>query len=257
MRLNVSAIKTFLACPIKWHYSYVANRGQEVTRALSFGTEYHENLEHNRLIHRGQNEAERFQLTVGLRKYRQWLREWDLEFIGTEVPLEATLPPSPESSARSAEPVVLFGCLDAIVNYNGAFYHLQHKTCSQSTSVAHFTAKQHRSLHEHVYGWLARQAGYEPWGGSIIACLRKTTKRAYSKGSPLFFASIIRPNPRDEHWMDTIRNVAHRMEQYPLTQNMDSCYSWNRPCEFLEVCQGYRDLTDLPERDSLERYNGA
>jgi hypothetical protein len=99
------------------------------------------------------------------------------EVILVEEPLTAQIrtgrPP------EWAGDVILQGIPDAMVLWQGALWHCQHKTLDQSQSVENFACSVAQSLHESIYAILAKNRWPElRYGGTMLNIVRKMSEGA-------------------------------------------------------------------------------
>lgn len=251
MKTNVSAINDHLRCPAYWHHRHVSKRGSpEKSPALEFGIRWHKAMErwpeHTELDDSHEDQL----MLAGLKEWARLRFQWNLLMGPAELALETRI------GAHT-----VFGRLDRIVTWNDQFWHLQHKTMDGRLPVEPFTRAQARSYHEQCYRWMAMDAGFKPYGGTILAILRKITPKQLREGT--------KPPLEISHLAITQNELAKRdlectllaMEctqadtcprQYPI-----ACVQGWRICPYLDVCDGITRIEDMPKFDPNERYKGT
>lgn len=260
MRINVSQILAYERCPTYWIGRYVACRGPEQkSKALRFGNRYHDLCEFDRWkADPLDTPLEKKQLLYGFALWRRARESWGIRVIDTEVSMEMQV----------GEHTV-FGQIDAVVEWNGRTWMLQHKTINETANIPQYVRSLERSWHEITYGLLAQANGYDDYAGSIIVCMRKIAlvRRASWKANMLQIEPVrIRP---DALFRFHLKNRLERMSMYytpdPLaaaqrmdgggiSQNRSNCLKYNRLCDYVDVCDGEASVLDMPTCNSLERY---
>jgi hypothetical protein len=173
IKTNISMLRDYLKCPQLCYNAHVLKRGSaRKSVALEVGTLFHEAME-LRLSGRpaGLTMPSWPEVNQDSRdiweKHKLWLPitefipepEWEIK--GIELALEA----------KVSEAVTLQGRLDGLVLWNGKFWSLQWKTYDDD--LLGLQERVRLSWHEVGYQWLARQNGYEPWGGTILGACQK------------------------------------------------------------------------------------
>ena len=95
-----------------------------------------------------------------------WKKPEDWRVIGSEM--ELSVPCGPHT---------IVGRLDAVVEWNGSFWNLQHKTLGASVPVAVYCEQQRTDWHESVYHRMAERASFVPFAGTILNIVRKLSAK--------------------------------------------------------------------------------
>lgn len=256
LKLNISAIKDFLKCETYAHYLHDELRAprRDPADALVIGGGWHKLMEHF-IIHKdiakvreilhteiapllSPNQRER--VLKSLTKLIDGLQTWnmppDWEVYATEHPLEVNLPGCQ-----------LIGTLDALIKWNGYWWHVQHKTLAETVPLQTYWDYMVRDWHESVYQYLAQQHGFEPYGGTILVVAVKT--RA-DRPTRIVHSYLLRP----QHVVDkAVHDVVQIAAVWELArkdnnfiQNRDSCINAyrNSLCPYYGVCHGNVSLSD-------------
>jgi hypothetical protein len=265
MQVNVSAILNYISCPSKWFIRYVAQRGNPKGEgaAIRFGNRWHDMCEAGRFRYDPRDTPqERLQLRLGWWALQRELREWDIRILERELTLTAPLGEHE-----------LIGRLDALVQWNNQHWHLQYKTTAQATNIDFFQRMVARSYHEAAYRELASANDYQPYGGTILVCLRKLSRAAIKRGEPLLVLLPVavphRPGAINEllyyvsrmtlFQKTPLKNDPERfIDLQCIPQNPTACDGyWHSPgtaCPYLDVCEGLAPCDSLPHDDPLSRY---
>lgn len=274
MKINISNLRTYLECPTKAFYEHTLRRGP-ITKslALELGSLWHSMMETRlkgdsiKAVEAGAQLAvacisesdlrEKLDkgLTAILPAFREWQQPDDWKIIAVEKELEAPLGPDH----------TLQGRLDALVYWNGSYWHLQHKTVSASTPLALYYAYMERDWHECAYQYLAERNGYTPYAGTILNTVRKLSAKRMAENPKAALA--IQYIPRDNRQVSKaiwdITTIAERIDDdnvsttEDIIQNRSACMGryGNSPCPYLQVCNNIISITDNSYfRDLEDRY---
>lgn len=272
---NVSKLKTFLECEQKGHYKYHDGRSpNRREQALDIGTLWHKLMD-ARL--QGATNPQCVQIIED--SFQKLFQESDPQYFhkvshGWKAiePAFWAWKPNPEWEVIGTEMVVhrqlpgvrIEGTLDALVKWNGQFWHLQHKTLGASTPPDVYMAFMQRDWHECIYQWIAGDT-FKPYGGTILNVVRKLSFTTISANPSHALWSV--PIPRDnDQVMKAVSDMAtaiSRFEMLKVTndpiQNRSACAGWmgNRLCPYIGVCNGVATLTDdTLFKPTEDRYNG-
>lgn len=149
--------------------------------------------------------------------------------------------------------LILQGRLDGLVKWNGIYWHLQHKTLSPSTPLPVYFAYMQRDWHECWYEFACREAGYTPYGGTILNIVRKLSAGTILKDPKSALCTQYIPRP----WeivkkamldLELIGNQLSVDRDFPgaILQNRSMCAGrfGNSLCPYLDVCNGVANLDD-------------
>lgn len=250
--LNISALNLYLTCPRKWYNAYVLERGSgAVSKALEDGRRWHTIMETGE----APADTEPRWMHSGVAAWRTWLEEHpDVHILARELELERPL--SPECR--------LIGRIDALVEWNGSTWALQHKTKAVARPLALFQRLQARSYHEHAYRHLLEAQDRPPYAGCLLVTCNKLSDANSINRSPLSIEFLALGGDH-QRAMSDIEGIARNMQSWlpdPAIfrgfppQNPQACdgYFHNSPCEYLEVCDGHALITALGTIDPLEGY---
>lgn len=152
----------------------------------------------------------------------------------------------------------LVGIPDAIVRFQGALWHVQHKTLDQSRSVATYAQGVAASLHESIYAILIKKAfPSEPYGGTMLNVVRKLSEKGAkedaSRALHLEFIPIA-----DAQLQRAIDDISWAVGHFGITwRNRSSCVSPWGLCAYYESCWQGISLNDDSIYESVnprERY---
>jgi len=270
VRVNVSAVQTYLECPRKWYYKYVRERGiDEDSEALRLGILWHKvaagdmevPLDAPEWMHRAKED------------FDTWLADHsDVEVLAKETKLETQLGGH-----------TIFGTPDCVLRWNGMLWHGQHKTISPQTPLDVYKRMVGRSYHEHIYKKMILEtyapcpmdvgipAAPAPYGGTILMLAIKFTYGPRSKphGSPFaveylgirdnaeILGSLSRVIDQMEASPGWPPHLVNGLEQLP-PQNPDACggRNKNKLCVYVDTCDGRTPIERMPHFDPLARYSG-
>lgn len=270
MRFNISSAKDFLKCQALAHYAHDRKRTKIGTgsRALTTGTIWHKIMEFY-LNNKDANPEARFEgcndimaseialiddallrhdvgkdlaaLMVGL---EAWNVMPDWEVSGTELELEA-----PILGGHT-----LVGTLDALVKWNGMWWHVQHKTIAASQNLNLYWDYMTRDWHECGYQYMAKMHGYAPYAGTLLITARKLPlSRATQTPSAIINHTFLTRSDemvdkaiRDLGEIATSWEAKQSVGSSAFIQNRDHCIGAfrNSPCQYLGVCNGLHSLDD-------------
>jgi hypothetical protein len=265
MKWNVSQWKNWQMCPMFSYFHDVRRRGLESTSvALEIGTAFHKFMEAKL---KGAPEPQ-------LELSEEAQREWDKLVVFARA---WTVPP--EWEVRHVERAlewplgldILQGRLDALVWWNDGYWSLQWKTCSQTANLELLGDSVMVGFHECAYHWLAEQAGYLPFKGTILITAKKLTQKAITEGRnpiapPVY---LTRSKAMVAERITQMREGVHKMvvvvdppaflqwdtTKY-ITKNTDSCMGkfGNSRCQYWQVCHEGGSIDALPFVDLKNRY---
>lgn len=254
--MNVSSLKTYLECPRKYRYTVVQRRVDRLRHdPLDLGTLWHQQMD---AILQGvprppvnlsalSAKAAGYWPTLEL-ALNAWQKPPNWEVIGTELVLALTTPSG----------VLVEGRLDALIKWNGLYWHVQHKTLSPSFSLPTYWTAMQRDWHECIYQWLATEKGYTPFAGTILNVVRKLTPTAMAKKPSAALSLIYIPR---SHTLvtsavdDFVRVHAQIATDNHFIENRSACRWNNSLCPFVPVCNGETLLSDdLLYKDADDTY---
>jgi hypothetical protein len=260
MKISVSELKDYLTCPAFCHHRYVSLRGPEPAEALAIGSAVHQLLAHKlggAIPPIAACEvAGHLALAVNA-----WEPPADWRVCATEIAM--SLPLAFYGDDRDIE---LVGTLDAIVEWNGSFWHLQHKTLAPGIPPGVYAEQQRTDWHECAYQAMAEQAGYRPFAGTILNLLRKLSESAIRRNpeAALSLQYVNRTYEEVAGAMVDITTLAQRIHDERLwrerpMRNRAACAGpyRNSLCTYKDVCDGVTTIDD-PRYVALEpRYAEA
>jgi hypothetical protein len=282
MDIEISQVRTFMECPQKWVNAYLKNRVTPPAQALRVGSLWHQAME-RRLS--GLSAAEAWQTIVEEHQAAFWPTTPSLSPVvafaagkafgefSTLKPAFMLWEPNPSWKIHKVEAVIsrrlpngimLRGRIDCLVEWNGLFWHLQHKTIAASKPLAVYTRAMQRDWHECAYQWIL-EPNYPNYGGTLLNAVRKLSKKRMDEDprSALHLEYI----PRDRSLVDRcitdllkITPAMHRLtllkEPMPV-QNRSVCGGvyGNSLCPYIDSCDGVATLSDLPLVDRTDPYD--
>ena len=191
------------------------------------------------------------------------------EIIPVEVEQELYADFNEYSQSGFDSKIRLGGKLDAIVEYDNKLWVLDHKTSKRLPRENQYELHQQFDL----YCWLARKSGFDIHGILVNAIKQTSIKRRKDesfedlsirirndmmeriddKGNNQDFFRIYRlfkPEYKIEESMNDIKDtIMHIEEDVVCRKNSGSCFYFNKPCEFFDVCRGAVDLETLTSRE--------
>jgi hypothetical protein len=283
MRTSVSHLKSHLECPRKAHNQCVELRGpSQQPKALVLGTWLHEVLaKRMQAIAQGKQQP-RFRKTDST-----VIMDFDVATVPREYQEEALKlayvaqdwnPPDWEVIAVEEEMATqighheVVGRLDAVVKWNGYFWHVQHKSLARNSNLANFSELIRYDWHEVVYQKMAEEAGFQPFAGTILNVIKKNVPAGesafwmdYLNREPEVSASILkdieftldnieRQYIFEKESQDRLVNIGMLNLPYKsaggyndrIIGNRSACMGpfKNSPCSYLQVCNKVTDLDD-------------
>lgn len=190
MKVNVSAVKTFLYDQLDWYYAYVLKRvPRQVSPALQMGTLWHGLLEE--LAKTSSREAAKEWAFKEIANDGTFL---DVEFQEQAEHMlnlfdayreryefeETLLIEAPLETQLLGGPHILVGRPDRVVRYQGKLWHVQNRTLSDRTVMPVYLAAAERDLHELAYAYLIQrhyQLHADGYGGTLMNICRKISKK--------------------------------------------------------------------------------
>jgi len=257
MRTNISAIQTYLECPRMWYHKYILKRGIETdSEALRLGTTWHQICASERDIELSDPEW----MHAALTEFDLWKEDHpEVKFLGVEVEMSCQLGIH-----------TLIGRLDSLIEWNGKFWHGQHKTTAATTNIPIFSKLISRSFHEHGYRKMIEAEGGKPYGGTILFIAKKLTDKALSEGKSPFSVEYLPihgdlTNDLAIH-INNMEYALHCIAKYEAEddkwaewlppQNPDSCGGRfkNHLCDYIDVCEGKMKIEAMGSIDPLKGY---
>ena len=281
MRVNISRIQARLMCPAYEHYRYRLKRAPQFAGvALYTGIAVHKffevflphasevysrrdamdalEAEFKKAFALCEDGDERYEkLNFDLKLMRLLLPQWevpkDWRVLGVEKIMEVDTPINGHT---------LFGRLDALVEWNGRLWHMQHKTASAYTSIPIYVKAIQRSWHENVYAAMVRKAFPDRlYGGTCLNLVRKVAQKVAQDPKAVHSAFHIEYIPISTKAMndtltdlDAIVDTMHFEEEdaqarrvatenapaFRPVQHHDACTGkyGNSLCAYLDVCEG-------------------
>ena len=266
MKVNVSAVKTFLYDQMDWYFAYVLKRVPRVTSpALQMGTLWHGLLEE--FAKTGSRESakewafkeiakdgvlldieyqEQAEHMLNLFDAYRERYEFD-ETLLVEAPLEVVLLGGPH---------VLVGRPDRVVRYQGKLWHVQNRTLSDRTVMSVYLAAAERDLHELAYAHLITKhfkLHLDQYGGTLMNICRKVSKKKLAEDPQSAFIQEFIPISASQvtEAIEDIVQVADDMQaimdgKRRAIQNRDSDKGrfGNRLSSYYGVRRGHTTLDD-------------
>lgn len=211
MKVNVSAVKTFLYDQLDWYYAYVLKRvPRQVSPALQMGTLWHGLLEE--LAKTSSREAAKEWAFKEIAKDGTLL---DVEFQEQAEHMlnlfdayreryefeETLLIEAPLETQLLGGPHILVGRPDRVVRYQGKLWHVQNRTLSDRTVMPVYLAAAERDLHELAYAYLIqRHYALHPdkYGGTLMNICRKVSKKKLAEDPESAFVQEFIPIAQEQ-----------------------------------------------------------
>ena len=276
MRFNISSMKDFLKCEAYAHNAHDIRRVKQGTgsRALTTGIIWHKVMEEY-LKTEDIDACDRIaaaecaaisdvslqadvtrDLSCLMMGLEVWRKPVDWEVHATEIALEG-----PILGGHT-----LVGTLDGLVKWNGMWWHVQHKTISDTQNLSTYWDYMTRDWHECGYQYLAKSLGYEPYAGTLLITAKKMPLvRAKAKRESIIVTNFLtRSDQIVDKAIRDLGELATRWEQKRATgdtafvQNRDQCAGpfRNSPCQYIGVCNGVHSLDDpIRFTDAASRYD--
>jgi len=256
--ISVSDLKLHVLCPMKFHYQYNLKRGiKREEPAQELGTLAHEIL---KLKLKGDPGWEVLANSdCGVKEWpsiQAILKVWkpDERWKILHVEEELRLPIGQHT---------LVGRPDAVVEWLGGYWHLQHKTIASSKPPAIFAEVQRTDWHECVYQRMLEEQGYTPFRGTILNMIRKLALKNIVDDpmKAVEIAYLPRTNVEVDKTMSDIRHRLHRIyleksETWTIEKTRSACGGifGNSLCQYKGVCDGWQKLEDNIFSDLEVRY---
>lgn len=198
MIVNVSSVKSFQRCRLRWYYEYVLNRVPKAGRpALEFGRLLHTVFELHfngmtmfdamdksramwiELARQAQTDAEKEVIEdalIELRELEEPILLWTDRF-----PVEETL--EVEAPFQMQHPfapgVTIVGRPDRMARCFGKLFHFQNRSLDGSRNIGLYLELAKDDMHELLYGLAMREKYPDiPYGGSVFNIVKKLKYRA-------------------------------------------------------------------------------
>lgn len=254
MRVSISQVKDHLLCPQLAHNRHVLRRGLDKrSDALDWGTLWHREMAFKLmpeweapLIYIPPEVVQDYDLWRG--ECPQWQRPEGWEVKGVEVGMSMPL---------GQHEIV--GTLDAIIQWNGKWWHLQHKSLAEGVPISVFCETQRMDFHEVVYQRMAEMQGYLPFGGTILNVLRKLSRKRLRAGEDPYVIEVMTREPElVEETLGDLEEIVTQMAAQGIRpiKNRSACGGLyrNSLCQYHACCG--REITLADERyvDLEERY---
>lgn len=252
MRVSISQVKDFLTCPTIAHNRHVLRKGLDKrSEALDFGTLWHREMAIALDPTWDPPEIEIPKETLEdyflWRQEAPWQRPEGWEVKGVEVKMSMPLGPHE-----------IVGTLDAVVVWNGKYWHVQHKSLAESVPVSVFCEQQRLDFHEVCYQRMMEQS-MTPVGGTILNVLRKLSRKRLRAGeNPYVIETMTRERELVEETLRDLEQVVGEMERQggQPVKNRSACSGIyrNSLCQYHPVCGREITLEDERYVDLEERY---
>lgn len=258
MKISVSDLKLHVTCPTKFHYVYNLKRGVDREEpAQEIGSFAHEilDLKLNRALWRPR-----------LDEIETTAKDWPALKLMLQV-----WEPHPDWKIHAVEKEyslglpsgdTLVGRPDAVVEYLGGFWHLQHKTIASSKPPATFTEIQRTDWHECVYQRMLEEAGYRPFKGTILNMLRKLSVKTLLDNPHAGIVTTYAPRSENEVnqalFDITMRlgriHTENKIEVREKTRQSCGGHFGNSLCPYKGVCDGWLEINSNAFVDIKDRY---
>lgn len=186
-------------------------------------------------------EAEQQWQAVAIAIENGWHTPEDWEILSVEEELEVPC---------GAHTIV--GRLDSVVRWNGAVWHLQHKTVPTNKALPIYAEQQRTDWHECVYQRMS-EGRYENVAGTLLNCIRKISLKTARERPISAFERFFLPRTEqqiNEAFADIEQEIndiqAEQDGARRIIKNRAFCAGayGNRLCAFKEVCDGNGDIND-------------
>jgi len=266
MLISVSDLKLHTVCPQKFHFQFVLRRGKlSFEKALEIGKLVHTALE-NKLLG-GDWKIATADAVIEMQTAAK-MAGFPVEYVMEAIDDFGALMPVLETWAAPVGWEVvkveqemrlpigvheLVGTPDAIVKWNGKFWHLQHKSLASSVPVHVFADLVSTDWHESVYQRMLERAGHTPFGGTILNVMRKLSRKAIeadpSKAIEFHYL------PRTTEVVDkALSDILFKLEDIQaeidgsrrIEKTRTSCAGMfrNRICQYKMVCDDLDKITN-------------
>jgi PD-(D/E)XK nuclease superfamily len=258
VKVSISEIKTFWACPQRWYWQYVAPKRTPISAsaALTTGVVWHgfqeriysgvdpaesvaimetemrvainDALDSGRIRLMEDLEADLVKLTTATNLAATQLKNWlPMETLAAEKALSLQIPGSKWGALNDCEVV---GRLDRIVRLtnNGKLAHNQHKTLGSTKPMVPYIESFSRSPHEIAYWWMMEaEYGEEPYG-VVVDILRKLSPKTMLTSPESALQQHLVPISREqaEHG---IKNIVRTINAMQLMIAHPKVYLFNNP----------------------------
>ena len=272
---DYTSISTFQTCPKKFYYRMIKDLTPLTTApALLFGKALHMALEtyYNNTENRLEKAIEAFKANYVdsesdakrttanaeklLRGYAEVYANEPFKVLSTEVGFSV---PVEYGSGKS---FLLCGRLDALVDWQGALYVLEHKSTTMLASNYFFQFEMNMQVDGYIYA--ATQITGRRCLGAIINAMEvwKNVQKPTAKTKQLSDHYARDPQSRSEHQLkeycedlglvveDIIK--AEKLNRFP--RNKQSCFNYNYKCPYWDICKYGEDERLIEKNFRKERW---
>jgi hypothetical protein len=254
LRLSFSGAQSWLSCRQRWYFSYKENiRRKEVSYPLQVGKVLHELvhqyymgeltgevLEHLDEYVIGQYPDQPHALSVEvaveagtlLQGYLLKFDDDPLTVISSEMKIE-----SHREEPQTQWPYKIYGIIDAVCRTKDQrLWRLEHKTAAKMDT---FYLKGLRSgLQGGIYHYLLNKTMPEPIVGTIYNMFVKTKVPQYER------MPVMMQEQLAQRALSTFDGVARQIYRGDVFMDAGSCFSYNRECDYLPLCNQWKGEWD-------------
>jgi hypothetical protein len=243
LRLSFSGAQTWLTCRQKWYWNYDQNiKRKETSRALQVGGIVHELL-HKFYIQEDlptdleayiQQEHPENQgpesamvakeaLTLVLGYLNQYSND-PLTVISSEMKIEV-----PREEPESGQIYNIYVIIDSVVRtQDQRLWRMEHKTTARMDN--YYLSGLRAGLQGGIYHYCLNKTMPEPVVGTIYNMLVKTKIPQYARMPVLMESKLA------ERAIQTFDGVARQIFLGDIFPDAGSCFSFNRECQYLPLC---------------------
>lgn len=261
LRLSYSGAGTWTACRMKWYWNYIQNIRRKTTgRALQVGAIVHD------LLHRyymGEDlpkdlEAyiqEHYPANEGLLSaevayealtlvngYVTKYASDPLKIISSEMQIELV-----REEPQTGLPYTIYMIVDAVArDSQDRLWRFEHKTSSRMDS--YYLNGLRGGLQGGIYHWGLNKTMPEPVIGTIYNMLVKTKIPNYQR------MPVMMQNTLAERAVQTFDGIARQIFIGDIYPNANSCFEYNRECDYLPLCNQWKGVIDAPTKRIMNSF---
>lgn len=254
LRLSFSGASTWLSCRRKWYFNYKENLvGKETSRALEVGAVTHyllhkwfleeitlediQNLNET-LIEFYPDMPPQEAVSIAMECSQYLLGYIDkyqndpIKVISSEMKIESEV-----IEPKTLKPYRIYGIIDAVCRTpDQRLWRLEHKTAGSIDSF--YLNGLRNGLQGGIYHYLLNKTMPEPVVGTIYNMIVKTKIPKYER-MPVFMESILAARA-----LATFHGIARDIFLGDIYPNADACFSYNRNCTYLPLCNAWKGQWD-------------
>jgi hypothetical protein len=249
LRLSHNGARTWLTCRQRWYWVYVENlKAKRVSQGLMVGKVTHDllhslytgKLSIDDVANLDERVASMYDIThdqaVDIAKeaagyligYMDKYKDDPINVESSEVKIEI-----PRVEPKTGKEYKLYGIIDAVGRTrDNRLWRLEHKTAARMDT--YYLNGLRAGLQGGIYHYLLNETYPEPIVGTIYNMIIKTKIPQYER-MPVLMESTLA-----ERSLRTFDGCARGIFEGDIYPDAGSCFSFNRECDFLTLCQAWK-----------------